>query len=1303
MTRPPWLRRLTIAGVICAGLVVAFVAFLLFFQPTLNLKPFRHILEAHLTGLTGASITLDELHLKPSLQPTVEVRDLRAAELVSVETAELQIELIPLLKHRISIESLRLDQVSIQLRPAIDLLRDWSNDDDRPKSPYRIDALENLEFDRVQLNATDEDGGSHRLVIDELDGGITRSSPLRLEARGSFDGLALQLEAGGPDLEELFSPAAALPLVAALEMAGARLTLDGTLEKQPTQPALAIDFTLSGDDLQATLAAAELRAPSVGSFQLGGNLSHSGGPIQLSSLEGRIGETELSGELQLSFENERVALAGSLETGRIDLRPWLEASRPADDPDKDPEDNQRILDRPLPTEPVERALAVMDADLEMSIGGLEGFPTTVEGIEGRLILQDGQMALPYELELARSSVEGEVKVAGVRGLLELAFDLSSATFPLDQLTADLGKGLTTGTLGQLNLSASSSGETLGEMLDQLEIQLETGDAQIRFGSPDGERQVDLSLTRLELKRSPQVPVQMSLDGDLRGYPYHIELKGQASKDWESREPWPFKLSSEGLGGKTSIEGSVSFEPGDFFLELELAATGDRIGDLEPWWGVPADADYSYEAHGRLIVEPERRELHLDTLRVGQTTTALSLRVPPEKGSPILVDLDASTVAFDEVMSLIETEGKEIASEPVLTLDIPIWPEELPLPDARARLELDRVVRDSEELADFSNVVVDAIVSQSHLKRVAFSGRADEASYRGELDLDWATDPPEMSLDLSGESTDLGRLVPLEEVAPNLVVQAQRFDLDVSGAAETLRQMLDEGITISGSAEDVFVSVPFLDEAKPLELTLDQAEISEAPGQPVQVTADGHLWEWPVDLQLTLHNKDHADLEDNHFPVDMVLSMGDARLETKAVLTPPVTPDNLDLDFSLTAERVSSFEPFTGHRLSEVGPVAASGEFVIRPDNYALEAFSLEVGESDVNGKVSLDLTGGRPRLDADLSSQRVRLAELFAPTGAPNENQGETAEGSEEPERTSPEQEEESWLEKLQSSRLAKMDLDIDLQSEDIYWGGETGGGGQIQIRSEEGRLAIGPFHLVLADGSVEGTVLVQADSGLLDADIDLTVENVDYGPILRYLNPEAEGDGRIDLDTHLVTTSAPVGQLITEATGDLRFVLFPHDLDTTILDFWGSGLLRSMFGLVDPTNESVVNCIAGSFPMADGLMTAETFWFDTSRIRARGKGSIDLQPMTIDMTLRPRPKKRTFLSLATPAKIKGPLEDPSITLTKGGLVGTAFRIYMWWWTVYLQVFRKPLPRDGSDVCFLPPLPETIEPPTSEATSPPHR
>jgi len=92
--------------VICVGLVVAFVAFLLFFQPTLNLGPFKHLLEGQLTSLIGVPVTLQELHVETSLRPGVEIRDLRVAELARVETTQLQIELIPLLKQHISIKAL---------------------------------------------------------------------------------------------------------------------------------------------------------------------------------------------------------------------------------------------------------------------------------------------------------------------------------------------------------------------------------------------------------------------------------------------------------------------------------------------------------------------------------------------------------------------------------------------------------------------------------------------------------------------------------------------------------------------------------------------------------------------------------------------------------------------------------------------------------------------------------------------------------------------------------------------------------------------------------------------------------------------------------------------------------------------------------------------------------------------------------------------------------------------------------------------------------------------------------------------
>ncbi|MGB5295969.1 MAG: hypothetical protein WBP34_13535, partial [Thermoanaerobaculia bacterium] len=215
MTKHPWLRRLMVAGAICIGLVVALVLVLLVFQPTLNLSHLGHLLEERLTDLAGVPVTLQQMHLKTSLDPTVAVRGLRMArpgpdgveDLARVETTQLQIELIPLLMRRISVTSLELDQVTMQARPMLGLLQDLSTKKDTSGSSYQLDAFENLDFQRVQLLFTDAAGDAHRLMIDELDGGVSRSSSLQLKVRGGFDDVPLQLEATGPTLEELFTPA----------------------------------------------------------------------------------------------------------------------------------------------------------------------------------------------------------------------------------------------------------------------------------------------------------------------------------------------------------------------------------------------------------------------------------------------------------------------------------------------------------------------------------------------------------------------------------------------------------------------------------------------------------------------------------------------------------------------------------------------------------------------------------------------------------------------------------------------------------------------------------------------------------------------------------------------------------------------------------------------------------------------------------------------------------------------------------------------------------------------------------------
>ena len=82
----------------------------------------------------------------------------------------------------------------------------------------------------------------------------------------------------------------------------------------------------------------------------------------------------------------------------------------------------------------------------------------------------------------------------------------------------------------------------------------------------------------------------------------------------------------------------------------------------------------------------------------------------------------------------------------------------------------------------------------------------------------------------------------------------------------------------------------------------------------------------------------------------------------------------------------------------------------------------------------------------------------------------------------------------------------------------------------------------------------------------------------------------------------------------------------------------------------------------------------DTSDIRVHCKGVIDLGSGGLDMQLKPRPKKRSLISLATPIDIRGTLKDPEFRVQKKGLAKTGLRIYFWFVTVWEGLLRQQIP-----------------------------
>ena len=67
-------------------------------------------------------------------------------------------------------------------------------------------------------------------------------------------------------------------------------------------------------------------------------------------------------------------------------------------------------------------------------------------------------------------------------------------------------------------------------------------------------------------------------------------------------------------------------------------------------------------------------------------------------------------------------------------------------------------------------------------------------------------------------------------------------------------------------------------------------------------------------------------------------------------------------------------------------------------------------------------------------------------------------------------------------------------------------------------------------------------------------------------------------------------------------------------------------------------------------MLDTDAFVFDTADTNVLGDGTINLANETLDMTIRPQPKKKSVLSLRSPIYLTGTFRHPSVGVNKGAV-----------------------------------------------------
>lgn len=274
--------------------------------------------------------------------------------------------------------------------------------------------------------------------------------PVRLGIAGDLGGQPLKIDAEGGPAPVLLARTGAYPLVLRTSLGETRAGAEGSVAFPLADGRLDLALTLEGQDPGSVAALFDLPAVELPPYRLAGNLARRGPDYRLTNLEGRVGDSDVAGELSLDLGGPRPAVAGRLRSKVLDLDDLggLLGGEPAAGPGETASGEQRAeaaKDAPardgavIPDDRLDPSRwNRLDADLKLVADEVRAGRLPFDGFDLGVALKAGRLRVePLSLRLGDGRLEGTAALDARRVPAAADLDLTLTRLPVARLLSRL--------------------------------------------------------------------------------------------------------------------------------------------------------------------------------------------------------------------------------------------------------------------------------------------------------------------------------------------------------------------------------------------------------------------------------------------------------------------------------------------------------------------------------------------------------------------------------------------------------------------------------------------------------------------------------------------------------------------------------------------------------------------------------------------------------------------------------------------------------------------------------------------------
>lgn len=400
-------------------------------------------------------------------------------------------------------------------------------------------------------------------------------------------------------------------------------------------------------------------------------------------------------------------------------------------------------------------------------------------------------------------------------------------------------------------------------------------------------------------------------------------------------------------------------------------------------------------------------------------------------------------------------------------------------------------------------------------------------------------------------------------------------------------------------------------------------------------------------------------EGTPFPVQADFRSGNTRVAFVGKVNNPMKMGGVDLQLKFAGDSLGELYDLTGVLLPDTPPFETDGHLVAKIDTekssvFDYRGFNGRIGDSDIHGSLTYTTGKPRPKLEGDLESRQLRLADLGPLIGV---DSGKGAEKSKQAEQKKGEKTVQPAgkvlpYDRFETDKWNVMDADVRFKGKRIEHGSSLPISDlSTHIILQNADLKLSPLKFGLAGGTISSNIRLEGDKKPMQGRAEIQARRLKLKELMPDVELMQKTLGEMNGDADFRGTGNSVAALLGTSNGNLKLLMNDGLISRNLMEIVGLNVGNYLVGQLFGDDEVRVNCAAANLNLVNGVARPQIFAFDTENSLINVTGSASFASEQLDLTIDPESKGIRIVTLRSPLYVRGSFKNPQAGVKAGPLI----------------------------------------------------